>query len=162
MTDHLTTKRCSTCQKDKPLTEFSKAKAYRDGYRGQCKACVYEKEKLRQRKPEYRERQRAWEQQREVSRHRIVRKQKEASQPQISPQQISMILEAQDYKCAICTAKHGAAHRELLLDYNYRTKQVRGMICSTCYTSMCQFGDDRHGLKRVIDYLDRYDNSSED
>lgn len=35
------TKRCSNCNKVKPLSEFYKGEAYKDGYRGQCKECMY-------------------------------------------------------------------------------------------------------------------------
>ena len=38
-----TSKVCSTCNTEKPYSEFHKAKGYRAGYTGQCKACRYVK-----------------------------------------------------------------------------------------------------------------------
>lgn len=40
MTD---TKRCSTCRKDRPLSEFDKDKSKRDGLKTQCKICRKER-----------------------------------------------------------------------------------------------------------------------
>lgn len=45
-------KRCSTCQIEKPLTEFRKGKGYADGYRGQCKACLSEAKRAYMQRPE--------------------------------------------------------------------------------------------------------------
>lgn len=33
-------KRCSKCHKEKPLTDFSKRKSTKDGFRGECRACA--------------------------------------------------------------------------------------------------------------------------
>jgi hypothetical protein len=49
-------KQCRKCSKEKPLTEFYKAKAYPDGHRAQCKTCYNEVRKLSYSKPEVRER----------------------------------------------------------------------------------------------------------
>lgn len=40
-------KKCSTCEKTKPYTEFFKQPRNKDGYFGQCKFCVNEKRKER-------------------------------------------------------------------------------------------------------------------
>jgi len=41
------TKKCTCCKKIKPLSEFHKQKAYKDGYRSQCKKCLRKKDKHR-------------------------------------------------------------------------------------------------------------------
>ena len=50
-------KKCSTCGKIKPLSEFHKRKDSPDGYRNQCKYCYTERAKSR---PNFVERQRAY------------------------------------------------------------------------------------------------------
>src|SRR5579884_3904578 len=41
---------CNVCLQEKPLEQFSKAKENKDGYRGQCKACMREWSKNHARK----------------------------------------------------------------------------------------------------------------
>lgn len=45
----LTTKRCSHCGRELPITEFYTSKTCKDGHVGQCKKCVYEIAKARKR-----------------------------------------------------------------------------------------------------------------
>ena len=49
-------KKCSHCGEVKPLTEFYKRKASKDGYRPQCKLCYSETRKANDAKPEVRAR----------------------------------------------------------------------------------------------------------
>ena len=43
--DSQKTKTCSTCHEEKPLSEFYKYRWSKDGYRGQCKECMYIRDK---------------------------------------------------------------------------------------------------------------------
>lgn len=158
---NLSEKTCSTCGETKALTEFSKGKAYRDGHRGQCKACVYAYEKSRQQKPEYKEKYRQWVAHREEERQRVVRQKKEAAAPKLSEEEFEAALQAHNYRCDICGVKHNiegeTKHFSLIQDHNYRTGVPRGLLCSTCYSAMCFFGDDLEGIMRVVEYLRRYE-----
>jgi hypothetical protein len=51
-------KNCSRCKQEKPLTDFYKNKAYKDGYGNQCKQCTinYATEKYQQNKEQWIER----------------------------------------------------------------------------------------------------------
>lgn len=40
----MSSKVCNSCKQSLPLTSFRKAKGYRDGYTGQCKACIQAKQ----------------------------------------------------------------------------------------------------------------------
>jgi|GEM_PF-6736678 len=155
------TKTCSSCGETKPLSGFSRGKNYRDGYRGQCKACVYDYEKKRQQKPEYKEKYRQWVARREEERQRVVRQKKEAAAPKLSPEEFENVLQAHNYRCDICGVKHAiegeTKHFHLIPDHNYRTGVQRGLLCSTCYSAMCFFGDDLEGINRVVDYLKQYE-----
>lgn len=44
-TKEIKLKKCSCCNKEKPLSEFSKNKKMKDGYLNQCKECRYELDK---------------------------------------------------------------------------------------------------------------------
>lgn len=58
MHPHDTTKRCSTCDTEKPITDFRKTRGYADGYTGQCKACILNQRRAHNADPDVRERRR--------------------------------------------------------------------------------------------------------
>lgn len=46
MSETIITKRCSTCKNNKPISEFNKNRAQKDGYHNQCKICKCEDYKI--------------------------------------------------------------------------------------------------------------------
>lgn len=63
------------------------------------------------------------------------------------------LLEEQRNRCAICN--HRPQHlRELVIDHNHRTGQVRGLLCSKCNTALGLFRDSPDVLDAAIEYLE--------
>jgi hypothetical protein len=67
------------------------------------------------------------------------------------------MLEAQDYKCAICGVLDVVApgNGALAVDHCHETGRVRGLLCSICNTSLGGFRDDPELLQRAVNYLNR-------
>lgn len=152
------TKTCSKCKKTKPVSEFSPGKSYRDGYRTECKKCRALDQLQRNRTPEGMEIARQIREKEEAERRIVVRRRKELEMPEISRQELDALHKEYDSRCGVCGVKHRKTpHLQLLVDHDYRTGERRGLLCSTCYTAMCQFGDDLEGIMRVVDYLKRYE-----
>jgi hypothetical protein len=66
------------------------------------------------------------------------------------------LLISQNYKCAICQENpngwNGQSGR-FDVDHDHKTGKVRGLLCSSCNTSLGKFKDDISILKRAINYL---------
>ena len=67
-----------------------------------------------------------------------------------------MLLVAQDYKCAICGVDASELSRELSVDHNHETDEVRGLLCSHCNIGLGNFRDDVDVMSKAIEYLGRY------
>jgi hypothetical protein len=68
----------------------------------------------------------------------------------------SLLLVAQDYKCAICGINASELTRELSVDHNHDTNEVRGLLCSHCNIGLGNFRDDEELLIKASQYLGRY------
>ena len=71
------------------------------------------------------------------------------------------MLEAQDYKCAICNEPETGTHNRgkqtvqlsLAVDHDHETGAVRALLCHKCNKSLGLFNDDINMLKSALDYL---------
>ena len=142
---------CSKCNIEKPIDEFSKSSAYRDGYRGQCKLCraQYSISYYKNNKVLIDGRLRGMPRQklRGITLRRKYR---------ITQDDFDKMLQAQNGVCAICEVpgKTGA-YGVLSVDHCHKTKEVRGLLCSSCNSALGALGDDAAGISRVVKYLSR-------
>lgn len=73
---------------------------------------------------------------------------------QIDYTQYELLLESQNYKCAICESKIGNNRASrLFVDHCHDTLKVRGLLCSNCNHGLGQFKDSPKLLQRAISYL---------
>lgn len=61
--------------------------------------------------------------------------------------------EKQNGGCAICGRRNSI--KELHIDHDHHTLEVRGLLCRTCNLGLGQFDDDRNLLLRAEVYLSR-------
>lgn len=134
-------KSCSSCKQVKPLIEFYRHPACRDGYRGECKACTYDKHKS------YRAVKGRTETPEQNRRYNLKR------QFNISPEDYDEILSLQNGVCAICgsTCKTG---RRLAVDHCHMTGRIRGLLCSECNNGIGKLKDSPDLLRAAISYLE--------
>ena len=76
----------------------------------------------------------------------------------VTPQQYEAMLEAQDYKCAICGKdaadnKRGGKLDPLHIDHCHKTKKIRALLCHTCNTGLGHFKDKIDILMKAVQYL---------
>ena len=79
----------------------------------------------------------------------------------ITPQEYEAMLEAQNYKCAICNKnaednKRGNKIQSLNIDHGHKTKQVRGLLCHQCNSGLGHFKDNTEFLLKAVDYLHKH------
>jgi hypothetical protein len=76
----------------------------------------------------------------------------------ITPQEYEAMLEAQNYKCAICNKKaednkRGNRVESLNIDHCHKTKQIRGLLCHQCNSGLGHFKDNTEFLLKAVEYL---------
>jgi hypothetical protein len=73
----------------------------------------------------------------------------------ISYQDLLMMKEEQDYKCAICGIHEENITKKLAVDHDHKTNQVRGYLCNNCNRGIGLLKDDVEVMKKAIEYLER-------
>ena len=142
-----TTKRCSKCGTEKPLSEFGRNKVYSDGYRGQCNKCryVYNKEWTKKwaRTPKGKKYRRTY-----GAAHNL------RYAYGLSSPDWHTLFEAQGSRCAICaTDKPGGRWNRFVVDHCHKTGRIRGILCVYCNRKLAWLGDGLEGLAPFVDYL---------
>ena len=130
-------KNCSKCKIEKPLTEFHKRSNRPSGHASSCKSCRV-KEK---RTPNY------------------MRKYDLKKSYGITLEDYDNMFELQEGKCAICE-KHlnevkSGRKKNLCVDHNYDTGEVRGLLCDKCNRGIGLLNDSVEVLKNAIKYLNK-------
>lgn len=161
------TKFCKGCETEKPAESFSKDRQKRDGLASSCKACrrdyhrgwsAGKKEEVRSYKKSYyaANRERILAAQRERMKNPDLKaiavattRRWRAENPErvrehrlrhgygITPEQIDVLLAAQDGACAICL-KPG----KLVVDHDHQTGELRSLLHSGCNGGLGMLGDD--------------------
>lgn len=70
----------------------------------------------------------------------------------IDSDQLNVMLEDQDFKCAICRL---SLHKPCV-DHNHDTGEVRGLLCDSCNQGLGRFKDDPELLALAVSYLSQY------
>ena len=116
---------CRECQVEKPIDRYEKTG---HGYvRKICMSCRSKRKRIK----------------------RIPR------QFGVTFQELLIIKEKQDYKCAICGVHEENTTKALAVDHDHRTNKVRGYLCNNCTRGIGLLKDDVEVLKSAIEYLSR-------
>lgn len=71
------------------------------------------------------------------------------------------MLKKQDYKCEVCLRHESEFKRKLSVDHNHTTGKIRGLLCSLCNTALGKLKEDKEVINRLLNYIDKYNNSKE-
>ena len=124
------TKQCGKCKETKELSNFGKDKYARYGYSSNCKLCISNNGKGKNKF--------------------IALKTKYG----ITAADYSNLLTAQNYKCCICKISLlSLDKRHIHLDHCHTTGKVRGILCNHCNHGLGNFKDNRELLLNAISYL---------
>ena len=155
------TKFCIKCEVEKPVSEFGKKKtARKDGLQTYCLKCrsAYAREH---------------KQIRTGRKHSALTEHGKAYQKEyqhgyqhgyqrmrlyyMKLSDYEELLEQQQGVCAICgqseTSRNQWGAKQLAVDHNHQTGDVRGLLCFKCNTALGRFNDDPALLQKAIDYL---------
>lgn len=126
---------CSCCEETKSKTEFNKRSAGKDGLQSWCRSCM-KTEKQKWNKENY-----------EKIRNYDLKK-----TYGIDLEKYNTMLLEQNSRCKICGV---SSERDLDVDHDHITGDIRGLLCNACNIGLGWFRDDPDLLKRAIDYVVR-------
>jgi len=126
-----TSKQCTICNAEKPLTEFSEDRGSPDGHHSWCKLC-----------------------RNKAARGRYSKLQRQTTVKRrygVTMEDVEALRVVQSGRCAICSVPF--AETRPCIDHDHDSGAVRGLLCIRCNTGLGMFGDDLDLLKRAADYL---------
>lgn len=62
-----------------------------------------------------------------------------------------------DIQAGCCSGKDVLAFKDAIMEHNHKTKKFRGWACQNCNTALGRAGDDKEGVNKLKEYLDRTD-----
>lgn len=145
-------KKCCKCKALLEAVEFSKDKRRPDGLRSDCRSCLaaYNKAYQAKHKDRIKQQKKTYDKlHRNVVRERQVQK-----VYSLSADEHGALREMQANACAICYAPVETLRRDLAIDHNHRTGEVRGLLCDRHNMALGLFDDDTRLLRRAVDYLE--------
>lgn len=75
----------------------------------------------------------------------------------VSIEEYNIMLIEQNESCEICGKHMSNFKRNLHVDHNHTTKQVRGLLCVNCNIIIGNSFEDKNILTKVIEYLSKYE-----
>ena len=113
-------KKCPKCNLEKPLSSFGKDSRRKDKLRVYCRSCN----------------SKAGNPTGDILRDRNLKK-----RYGITLDDYNEMLEAQNRCCAICGIHEKHCDKNLAVDHNHNTGEVRKLLCQHCNTGLGQFRD---------------------
>ncbi len=152
------TKTCNECKQEKPVTEFFRDKAFKDGYYSRCKTCkttsVLEyRAKKKDKYNQYMKKYRAEHPDCEANKARDRRKSLRLRYGLLDGD-YERILASQNGMCAICPAKAAESKRAFHVDHCHKTGKVRGILCPGCNIGIAIL-DAPEKRVRAQEYIDK-------
>lgn len=131
-------KTCTKCRKVKPIGEFHKNRAQKDGYAYQCKQCnnVRRIENINELK----------------KRDRAAYAHTRFREYGLSFDDVKNMFVEQGGKCAICGFKF-EQRKDFQIDHNHENGEVRQLLCSSCNKGLGCFKDDPQAILNALDYI---------
>lgn len=123
------------------------------GYLAQCKACVLLKQKeyaARNREKVLKKGRAYYQSTKEKTRERNLKK-----YFGITTEQYDKILAEQNGGCAVCGKTPEQEGRNLAVDHNHATKEIRGILCTFCNHFIVNKHKEGRLLRAAADYLDK-------
>lgn len=71
----------------------------------------------------------------------------------LTEEELILLKEKQNFKCAICKEHNDNLSVPLAVDHNHKTNIIRGMLCGNCNQGLGRFKDNIEFLKNAIKYL---------
>lgn len=136
-------KKCCTCKKGKPLSDFHADSTSKDKKAHRCKECAcfwsrFHHARRMKEEPEYKKQKRA----------AYIK-----NQHGISLQEYENRVAQQKYACAICGVKLSTDGHNTHLDHCHKTGNLRAILCTNCNRGLGHFQDSPDLLEIAAKYL---------
>jgi len=135
-------KKCTKCQKEKPLNEFYASRA-------ECILCHKNAAKV------YYYQRGGKELQRTNYKPIVHRRSRLKLTYGISLTEFENLLVNQNSKCLICLDAF-LSDSDACIDHDHRTNQIRGLLCRSCNRGVGYFRDNPIFLRKAAEYLDGF------
>ena len=165
----MTTKICSSCKIEKPITDFYKNKHKKDGYMYACKECESKRDSnsltRKSSKKLWREKNKEKIRLSRKPKQKVERKKKYINKKDreltkkfgITLSSFEEMMINQESKCAICGIEEAVykkiLNQTLAVDHCHKTGKIRGLLCGNCNRALGLFKDNIDTLKQAIIYL---------
>lgn len=73
----------------------------------------------------------------------------------ITLEQYRGLLKKQNNSCAICLRPASDFNKELAVDHNHKTGEIRGLLCTNCNYRLVAKHQDGELLRRIADYIEQ-------
>ena len=136
-------KTCRICKTTKPLGEFNREAARKDGYKNECRKCAQAY-------------MAKWRKHRQEHYSAYMRDYQYRQRYGVTLADYETLHNEQDGKCAICKGTPsglGATERRLHVDHDHLTGAVRGLLCENCNRGVGMFQDNPDLLTLAAAYL---------
>ena len=139
------TKQCKSCEEHKPLADYAKRSASKDGLQRKCRPCMSAEQK-------------AYRQSRDM--HLIDRERNLRKEFGIGLDEYNAMLEKQGGVCSICkqeeTTVRAGRVMSLSVDHCHETGKIRGLLCNSCNRALGKFKDSIEHLLAAASYLEEH------
>jgi hypothetical protein len=178
-------KKCTTCKIQQPLSEYRKDKSRANGIHPTCNTCnkviqkrwyKNNKEKAilssKERYVKNKDEINAKRKQQRIDNPEEIRAKARANYNPIAGKVASwkrvgmknmtydkylLMLKKQNYCCDICGIHQDKLKRNLDVDHNHNTGNVRGLLCTPCNSGIGKLKDSINMLEKAINYLKIYE-----
>jgi hypothetical protein len=148
-----TSKICTKCDTNKPISEYGLDSRMRCGHKAMCKSCVAKwAREHRKRNPDIRKKQVEYAKQWRANnpeRHAFNHKTSGLKKYGLTVESYQQLLDSQSGLCAICESVPVNPH----VDHDHDTGKVRGILCGTCNSGIGYLKDNSSIVEKAALYL---------
>lgn len=159
---------CNRCKTAKRHSEFSKDKSTKDGLKFYCKECdrISHREYYQKNKERINSRSKEWDKNNPEKRKKIEKRYRDNNKDVFRNNQLKrkfgitieefiLMKEECGNQCMICGVHINELNKDLHVDHDHTSGNIRGLLCSTCNSGLGMFKDSTELLKNAIEYLNR-------
>ena len=143
-------KACRKCGTITPLEKLARGAKHTAGRRWLCKECVNASQRARYCPERNRKYKQKYDAQDPLRKRRSVLK----TLYGLTLEDFDTLLQKQNNRCAICnTTTPGGRWQTFHIDHCHETKQIRGLLCTSCNNGLGRFKHDSALLQKAALYL---------
>ena len=130
-------KRCCSCKQTKELDQFHKNKNLPQGVQRRCKECASEANRVYHSANKEKRRY-----------GRLLKKYG------VEEEHYKLMYDRAEGRCELCgVEEEELPKKQLCVDHNHETDEVRGLLCMSCNAGLGSLGDSVERLEKAITYL---------